>query len=79
MAHPQTLGAANGKGGCCTITKFERLLRVRAGLNDKLHLLHIATPSRKRVEAVLSNAWKPTERVRENEEAQGYVLNEKAR
>ena len=38
-----------------------------ARLNDKFHLLHKATPSRVGMVPVLSNARKPTQRVKENE------------
>ena len=45
------------------------------GLNDKFHLLYMATPSIVREGVVLSNAQKPTQRVKENEEIEEYVTN----
>ena len=59
--------------------RFERELRARAGVNDKVHYLHEATPSRLREVAVLSNTQKLIQRVTEKEEILAYVPNEKIR
>ena len=48
-------------------------------MNSKVHLLHQATPSRLEEVAVLSNAQKLTQRVKENEETEDYVPNERKR
>lgn len=48
-------------------------------MNDKVHPLHEATSSRPGDEAVSSNAQKPIQRIKEDEEAEEYVLNENTR
>ena len=48
-------------------------------MNNKIHLLHKATPSRLGEVVVLSNVYKPTERVKENEETEEYVPKERTR
>ena len=53
--------------------------QVRAGLNDKSYLLHENIPSRLEEVAVLSNTWKPTQRVKKNKETDEYVPNKRTR
>lgn len=40
---------------------------------NKFHLLHETTPSKLGEVHVLSNAWKPTQRVKGNEETKEYI------
>ena len=56
---------------------FERQLIPRAGLKYMFHLLNKTKPLRLGEVAVLSNALKPTQRVKESEETEEYVSNER--
>lgn len=48
-------------------------------MSDKIHLLHKANPSRLGKVTVLANAEKPTQRVKQNEDAEEYVPKERTR
>lgn len=49
----------------------------RIGMNDKINVLHKVTPSRLTDVAILANAQKPTQRIKEKEETEKYVSNKK--
>jgi len=57
--------------------QLERQSRTRASLNDKVNCPHRDTPSRLGEMAVLPNTWK--QRVKQNEETELYVPNERTR
>lgn len=78
MAHPQLRRVTKNKVCSLDVSKVSEKT-ARAGVNDKVHPLHEATPSRLGEEAVSSNAQKPIQRVQEDEEAEEYVLNENTR
>ena len=59
--------------------KFERQPGAWAGLVDKVRLLHETTLSRLGEMVVLSNAYKSTQRVKENEERKECVPNNRTR
>ena len=48
-------------------------------MKRKIHLPHETTSSRLGEVAVLSNAKKPTQRVKQNEETKDYIPNERTR
>lgn len=58
-----------------TITKFERQQVAQARLIDEMYLLHNATLSILKV-AVLSNAQKLSQRIKENEQGNMFQMKE---
>ena len=53
--------------------RFERQPRAWAGLIDEVHLLHKTTLLRLEKGTLLSNAWEPTQRFKENKERKEYI------
>lgn len=80
LANPQLLRDTKNKERCLGHHKgFKRQPRASTELKDKVHPLQKATLSRLGEVAVLSNAQKPTERIKENEETKENVPKEKRR
>lgn len=78
LAHPQLRGVTKNNVWCLDISKVSEKT-AKSGVNDKVHPLHEVTSSRPGDEAVSSNAQKPIQRIKEDEEAEEYVLNENTR
>ena len=59
--------------------RFERQPKANAGLNDKVHLLQGATPSKVGEVIVSATIQKSAEKVKQNEEIEVYVPNARTR
>ena len=79
LTQPSTTGNQEQRRRLGQPQRFERQLKDPAEVNDKVHFQHNTTPSRLAEMAVLSNAQKPTKRVKENKEIEEYILDVRTR
>lgn len=79
MAPPQLLGPIKNKTNCLDKHKGLRDDRAGTGLKNNVCLLHEATSSRLGEVVVLSIVQKPTQRIKQNEEREEYIPNERTR